>query len=65
MFGYLNPADHHAARFTKANKDFVRKRDFKDIKFPVKIRDIHEIEKKQKTIPLPLVFLVMKIMKNI
>ena len=32
------------------------------MKFPVKIRDIRKIEKK---IPLALVFLVMKIKKNI
>ena len=31
---YLNPADHHPARITE------------DIKFPVKTRDIHKIEKK-------------------
>ena len=42
---YLNPADHHLARITKADKDFAKRLDFKDIKFPVKIRDIHKIEK--------------------
>ena len=42
---YLNPADHHPARITKADKDFAKRLDFKDIKFPV-IRDIHKIEKK-------------------
>ena len=30
----------------KADKDFEKKLDFKDIKFPLKIRDIHKIEKK-------------------
>ena len=44
---YLNPADHHPARITKADKDFAKTLDFKDIKFPVKIRDIHKIEKKK------------------
>ena len=29
----------------KADKDFAKKRDFKDIQFPVKIKDIHKIEK--------------------
>ena len=45
---YLNPADHHPTRITKADKDFAKKPDFKDIKFPVKARDIHKIEKKKK-----------------
>ena len=43
---YLNPADHHPTSIRKIDKDFARKRDFKDIKFPVKIRDIHKVEKK-------------------
>ena len=60
LFRYLNPADHHSARITKADKDFPKKLDFKDIKFPFKIRDI-----RKKRIPLALVFLVMKIRKNI
>ena len=38
MVRHLNPAIHHSARITKA--------DFKDIKFWVKIWDIHKIEKK-------------------
>ena len=42
---YLYPADHHQARITKANKDFEKDPDFKVITFPVKIRDIHKIEK--------------------
>ena len=48
---------------TKADKDFAEKLDFKDIKFPVTIRDIHKIEKKR--ILLALVFLAIKIKKNI
>ena len=47
---YLNPADHHPTRITKADKDFAKKPDFKDIKFPVKARDIHKIEKKRKSV---------------
>ena len=43
---YLNPADHHPARIMKADKDFAKRHDFKDIKLPVKTRDIHKIEKK-------------------
>ena len=43
---YLNRANHHPARITKADKDFAKRLGFKDIKFPVKIRDIHKIEKK-------------------
>ena len=42
---YLNPPDHHPAIITKAEKDFAKKLDFKDLKLPVKIRDIHKIEK--------------------
>ena len=42
----LNPADCKLARITKADKDLAKKRNFKGIKFPVKIRDIHKIERK-------------------
>ena len=44
---YLHPADHHPARITKADKNFAKELDFKDKKFPVKIRAIHKIEKKR------------------
>ena len=37
---YLNPADHHPVKITKADKDFARKLNFKDITFSVKVRDI-------------------------
>ena len=60
----LHPADHYPARIRKADKDFARKLDFKDIKFPVKFRDIHKIKKKKKILS-PLVFLVMKTKKII
>ena len=43
---YLNPADHNSRRITKPDKEFAKKFDFKNIKFPVKIRDFHKIEKK-------------------
>ena len=42
---YLNTADHHPARITKADKDLSKMLNFKDIKFPVKVRDIYRIEK--------------------
>ena len=57
-----NPGDRNPARIAKADKDFAEKLEFKDIKFPVKVRKIHKIEK---TIPLKLVFLVTKRRKNI
>ena len=37
LIRYLNPADHHPARIRKNDKNF------RYIKFPVKIRDIHKI----------------------
>ena len=40
---YLNPADHNPRRITKADKDLAKRLDFKEIKFPVKIREIHPI----------------------
>ena len=43
---YLNPADHSPRRITKYDKDFAKRLDLKDIKIPVKITDIHKIEKK-------------------
>ena len=42
---YLHPADHHPGRIRKVFKDFTREFDFKYIKFPVKIRDIHKTKK--------------------
>ena len=60
---YLHPVDHNPKRITKTDDGFSKKLDFKDIKFPVKVRNIHTIEKK--IILSTLVFLVMKIRKNI
>ena len=62
--GYLNPTDHSPRKITQADKDFAMRLDFKDIKFPVKVRDIPKTEKKNRN-PSTLVFLVMKIRKNI
>ena len=61
MVGYLHPADHHPAKITKAKKDLAKKLDFKDITFPVKIRDIHEI-KKHNFITVSV--LIVKVRKN-
>ena len=47
----------------KRTKILSKKLDFKDIKLSVKARDIHKIEKKE--FPSALVFLVLKIKKNI
>ena len=46
--------NHNLKRITKADIDFAKKINFKDIKFPVKVRRIQK-----------LVFWVMKIRKNI
>ena len=62
MVRYLNLADHDPRKITKSNKGFAKRLDFKDIKFPVKIRDIHKIEKKN---PSELLSLLMKIKKNV
>ena len=44
---HLNLVDHNSRRIAKADDNFaIKKLDFKGIKFPVKIRDIHKIEKK-------------------
>ena len=39
---YVNFADHNPRRIAKADKDFAKRFDFKDLQFPVKIRDIQE-----------------------
>ena len=41
---YLNPADCNPARITKADKEFAKFLDFKNIKFPVKVCNIYKIE---------------------
>ena len=47
IVGYLNPSDRNLARITKADKEFTKKIDFKDIKASLNIRDIHKIEKRE------------------
>ena len=42
----LKSCRHNPRRITKADKDFGKRIDFKDIKHPVKIRDVHKIGKK-------------------
>ena len=51
---YLNPADHHPARIAKTEKDFVKRLDFRDIKFPVKIKDIHKIKNKKNSLSISI-----------
>ena len=43
LFRYLHPADQNLRRITKPDKDFAKRLNFKDVIFPVKTRDIHEI----------------------
>ena len=43
---YLNPTDHNPRRITKVDKLFGDELDFEDTNFPVKIKDIHKIDKK-------------------
>ena len=50
---YLNLPDRNPGRIEKADKKFVKKLDFKDMKDPVKIKYIHKIKKR---IPSTLVF---------
>ena len=41
-----NLADHNPRGIAKTDKDFAKRIDFKDIKFPLKTTDIPKIEKK-------------------
>ena len=43
---YVNPANHLPVRITKADKEFAKRLEFKDTKFPGKIKGIQKIEKK-------------------
>ena len=56
----MHPADHNLAKIIRVDIDFAREIDFKGIKCPVKIGNIHKIEK---NIVLALVVLVMKTRK--
>ena len=44
LLRYLNPANHNPRKITKADKDFAKRLGFEDIKFLVKIRDVHKME---------------------
>ena len=46
MVRYVHTAGHNLRKTRKDDKDFSKMFDFKDKKFPFKIRDIHKIEKK-------------------
>ena len=43
---YLHPTDHNLKRIRKVGKLYGNKLDFKDIKVPVRVRNIHETERK-------------------
>ena len=60
---YLHPAEHHPTRIRKIDEILADELDFENIKFPVKIKDIHKI-KKNNCVNISVVFLVMKIRKN-
>ena len=62
MVRYLHPAYHNLKKITKPDKEFSKTLDFKDMKFPVKVKDIQKFDKK--TILYLLAFLVMKIKKK-
>ena len=58
---FLNPKDQYPSGIRKIDTDFARKYDFKEIKFPVTIRDTHKIDRKSVSASM---FLVIKIEKN-
>ena len=43
---YSHPADHHSTRIRKSDEKLAVKLHFEDIKFPVKIEDIHKVKKR-------------------
>ena len=43
---HLHLANHNPARIRKFDRGFAKELDFKETKFPVKIRDHHKTEKK-------------------
>ena len=48
---YLHPVNYNLKRIIKADNDFAKKLGFKEIKFPVKVRDIHKIQRKNSICP--------------
>ena len=45
LASYLHSVDYNSKRIKKVDKDFASELGFKDIHFPVKIRDIHKTKK--------------------
>ena len=43
---YLHSVGHNLKRITKSDNDFTKNLDYNDIKFPVKVRDILTMKKK-------------------
>ena len=39
MVRHLNPTDHISRKNRKSDKDFAKRLDFKNIKFPIKVKD--------------------------
>ena len=62
MVRYFHPAGQHPARIIRVDKYLAIEFDFKCIKFPLRIRDIHKIEKR---IVSSSMFWVTKTRKNI
>ena len=58
----LHPTDHNPRGIRKVDKLYGDRLDFKDIKFPVKVRDIQKLKER---IPSALVFLTIIRRKNI
>ena len=56
---YLHSSDHNPARIRKIDKLFGDELQFENVRFPVKIKNIHKIEKKKKIL-LALVFSVIR-----
>ena len=52
---YLHLPDHNPARIKKPDKDFAEKLKLKDVEFPVKTRDILQIEKKKNLIRISVI----------
>ena len=46
---HLHNVDHHSVRIKKVDKYFATELAFKDIEFLVKVRDNHNVEKKNYT----------------
>lgn len=56
---------HITGQNVKIDKDFGRKPDFKDVKVPVRIRDIYKTEKKWPTLFKIFTFLFKFLFRNV